>query len=44
MRKNSWVGEYDFRLLLLMPLYWAGIMMQVYWLEDKALKALQAAA
>lgn len=25
--------------LLLMPLYWAGIMMQVYWLEDKALKA-----
>jgi len=30
--------------LLLMPLYWAGVMMQVYWLEDKALKRLQAAA
>lgn len=25
--------------LLLMPLYWVGIMMQVYWLDDKALKA-----
>jgi len=24
--------------LLLMPLYWCGIMMQVYWLEDKGLK------
>lgn len=30
--------------LLLMPLYWAGVMMQVYWLEDKALKAHQSAA
>lgn len=30
--------------LLLMPLYWAGVMMQVYWLEDKALKARQPAA
>lgn len=24
--------------LLLMPLYWVGIMMQVYWLEDRGLK------
>jgi hypothetical protein len=24
--------------LLLMPLYWVGVMMQVYWLEDRGLK------
>ena len=23
--------------LLLLPLYWAGVMMQVYWLEDRAM-------
>ena len=25
--------------LLLLPLYWAGVMLQVYWLEDLVLKA-----
>jgi hypothetical protein len=30
--------------LLLMPLYWLGIMMQVYWLEDRGLKPHTAAA
>ncbi|EDY21503.1 hypothetical protein CfE428DRAFT_0748 [Chthoniobacter flavus Ellin428] len=29
--------------LLLMPLYWVGIMMQVYWLEDRGLKPHTAA-
>lgn len=24
--------------LLLLPLYWAGVMMQVYWIEDRAAK------
>lgn len=24
--------------LLLLPLYWAGVMLQVYWLEDRAVK------
>jgi hypothetical protein len=26
--------------LLLLPLYWAGVMLQVYWLEDRAAKSI----
>jgi hypothetical protein len=29
--------------LLLMPLYWLGVMMQVYWLEDKGIQQQKAA-
>ena len=28
--------------LLLIPLYWAGVMMQVYWLEDRRIPLTQS--